>query len=133
MKNIINILFATLIVFSFTSCDDEYDVSEIPADNVATVIRATIDSRYVNWKNQRSFYDHENKVITIRMIEDSFEGSNDASALIVYVSPVMWATMSPYGGVEEDWSSGQKQYTITSGDGSVSNVYTIIIEEVASF
>jgi len=133
MKNIINSIFAILIVFSFTACDDEYELGDIAPNDDARVIKASIDVRYVDWKDQRSFYDHDNNTITVQMLTGSFKGSKSASAMIIYVTPVIFATMSPFGGVEEDWSSGQRQYTITSGDGSTTNVYTIKLEEVASF
>jgi hypothetical protein len=57
----------------------------------------------------------------------------DFTTLKVFVSPVMWSTMTPDGGQTEDWSSGSKSYTITSGDGLATNTYTIMIVEVAQF
>jgi len=122
-----------LFIFSFISCDDEYELSEIAPKNDARVIKANIAVHYVDWKYQRTYYDHENKVITIKMLEDSFQDGKEASAMIVFITPTLWATMTPYGGEEEDWSSGSRQYDIISGDETVTNTYTIKIEEVASF
>jgi len=121
------------VLFLCTACDDSYDLSDVAPDNDARVIKASIDVRYVDWKDQRTYYDHDTKVITVKMIADSFKSGKSADALIIYVSPTLWASMTPIGGEEEDWSSGQREYTITSGDKSVSNTYTIKLETVVSF
>ena len=132
MKNLIIISFLSIFVV-FSSCELGYDVGEVAPLDDARLIYVSIDNNYVGWEDQRSFYDHNAHVVTVKMILGSFKGGHDFPALKVYTSPVFQATISPLAGQEEDWSSKERTYTVTSGDGSVSNAYTVKIEEVEKF
>ena len=127
MKKIIFILFSVCIL-ALAGCNDEYETNGIAPKNDARVIRVSIDVRDVPYDSQRTFYNHDAKEIIVQVLPGM-----DFTTLKVFVSPVMWSTMTPDGGQTEDWSSGSKSYTITSGDGSATNTYTIMIVEVAQF
>ena len=115
-------------MLSLVGCEDEYETNGIAPKNDARVIRVSIDVRDVPYDSQRTFYNHEVKEVIVQVLPGM-----DWTTFKVFVSPVMWSTMTPDGGQTEDWSSGSKSYTITSGDGSTSNTYKITIVEVAQF
>jgi len=127
MKKIILAIFSVFIL-SFVACEDEYATDGIAPKDDARIIRVSIDVRDVPYEGQRTFYDHVAKVITVQVLP-----GYDWTTFKVFVSPVLYATMTPFAGITEDWSSGSKTYTITSGDGSVTNTYTVQIVEVAAF
>ena len=127
MNKIVLTLFS-LAVLSFFACEREYDAGTIASQSDARVIMVSIDVRDVPYESQRTFYNHDTKVITVQILPGM-----DWATFTVFVTPTLYSTMSPYGGVEEDWSSGSKTYTITSGDGSATNSYTVNIVEVAEF
>lgn len=131
MKNVI--IASVLSLFLFASCDTGYEVGDIAPQNDARFIYVSIDDNYVGWKSQRSFYDHSAKVVTVEYLENSIKSGKDLSAFIVYTAPVFGATFSPEGGKEEDWSLGERTYTITSKDGTTTNDYRIQLVEVAAF
>lgn len=133
MKNINTITSLLAMLFIISSCELGYDVGDVAPKDDARLIYVSIDDNYVSWQNQRSFYNHEDHVVTVKMIENSFKGEHDFTALLIYTAPVLWATVNPLTGQEEDWSSKQRSYTVTSGDGSISNEYTVVIEEVDKF
>ena len=126
-KKIILTLFS-LAVLSFFACEREYDAGTIASQSDARVIRVSIDVRDVPYDSQRDFYNHDTKVVTVQVLPGM-----DWTTFTVFVTPTLYSTMSPTAGVEEDWSSGSKSYTITSGDGTVTNTYTVNIVEVAEF
>jgi len=109
-------------------CDDQYDIDGIAAQNDARIIRVSIDVRDVPFDAQRTFYNHDIQEVIVHVLPGM-----DWTSFKVFVSPVLWATMTPDGGQTEDWSSGSKSYTVTSGDGSATNTYEVIIEEVTQF
>lgn len=127
MKKIIFAIFSVFIL-SFVACEDEYPTDGIAPKDDARIIRVSIDVRDVPYDGQRTFYDHAAKVITVQVLP-----GYDWTTFKVFVSPVLYATMTPFAGITEDWSSGSKIYTITSGDGSASNTYTVQIVEVTAF
>ncbi len=127
MKTIIFAIFSVFIL-SFVACDDEYSTDGIASKADARIIRVSIDVRDVPYDGQRTFYDHDAGVITVQILP-----GNDLTTFTVFVSPVLYATMTPFAGIEEDWSSGSKTYTVTSGDGSANNTYVVEIVEVAEF
>lgn len=127
MKKIIFILFS-LSILSFVGCNDEYETDGIAQKNDARVIRVSIDVRDVPYESQRTFYNHDAKEVIVQVLPGM-----DWTTFTVFVSPVLWSTMTPDAGKSEDWSSGSKSYTITSGDGSATNIYTVTIVEVAEF
>lgn len=127
MKKIMFAIFSVFIL-SFVACEDEYATDGIAPKDDARIIRVSIDVRDVPYEGQRTFYDHVAKVITVQVLP-----GYDWTTFKVFVSPVLYATMTPFAGITEDWSSGSKTYTITSGDGSVTNTYTVQIVEVAAF
>lgn len=127
MKKIVFVIFSVFFL-SLVACEDEYPTDGIASNDDARIIRVSIDVRDVPYEGQRTFYDHTAKVVTVQVLP-----SYDWTTFIVYVSPVLYATMTPFGGIEEDWSSGSKTYTVTSGDGSVTNTYVVEITEVAEF
>jgi hypothetical protein len=127
MNKIILALFS-LVVLSFFACENEYDAGDMASKSDARIILTLIDARDVPYEGQRTFYDHTAKVVTVQVLP-----GYDWTTFTVYVSPVLYATMTPFGGTEQDWSSGSKTYTITSGDGTVTNTYTVRILEVAEF
>ena len=127
MKKIIYLIFSVCMV-SLVGCNDEYETNGIAPKNDARVIRVSIDVRDVPYDSQRTFYNHDVKEVIVQVLPGM-----DFTTLKVFVSPVLWSTMTPDGGQTEDWSSGSKSYTITSGDGSATNTYKITIVEVAQF
>ncbi len=127
MKKIIIALFS-LVILSSIACDSDYQLDDIASRSDARVIIVSIDVRDVPYDSQRSFYNHDTKVITVQILPGM-----DWTTFTVFVTPTLYSTMSPFGGVEEDWSSGTKSYTITSGDGTATNTYTVNIVEVAEF
>lgn len=127
MKKIIFLIFSVCIL-SLVGCEDEYDTDGIAPKDDARVISVMIDVRDVEYDSQRTFYNHDLKEIIVQVLP-----GKDWTSFKVYVSPVMWSSMTPAGGQTEDWSSGSKTYTITSGDKSTSNTYTVKIVEVAEF
>ena len=127
MNKTIYILFSVLIL-AFTACEKDYPTDGIASKSDARIINVLIDVRDVPYEGQRTFYDHDAAVITIQVLP-----GYDWTTFTVYVSPVIYATMTPYGGSEEDWSSGSKSYTVTSGDESNSNTYVVEIVEVTEF
>ena len=127
MKKIIYLIFS-VIVMSNMGCDDQYDIDGIAAQNDARIIRVSIDVRDVPFDAQRTFYNHDIQEVIVHVLPGM-----DWTSFKVFVSPVLWATMTPDGGQTEDWSSGSKSYTVTSGDGSATNTYEVIIEEVTQF
>jgi hypothetical protein len=127
MNKIVFILFS-LAVLSFFACEREYDAGTIASQSDARVIRVSIDVRDVPYDSQRDFYNHDTKVVTVQILPGM-----DWTTFTVFVTPTLYSTMTPFAGVEEDWSSGSKTYTITSGDGTVTNNYTVNIVEVAEF
>ncbi|GGK34055.1 hypothetical protein GCM10007962_30600 [Yeosuana aromativorans] len=136
MSKKIIFLMISVMVLVFTSCDDEYNVSPPLDNNEAKVVNVFIDpghftpeNRNIAWKLQRDYYDHDAKTVTIKVIANTVA---DLSKTIVWISGSFQATFTPLGGEEEDWTV-PRQYTFTSGDGTVTNTYTITIVEVASF
>lgn len=127
MKKIIYLIFSVCILFNM-GCDDEYDTGALALQNDARVIRVSIDVRDVPFDSQRTFYNHDLNEVIVHVLPGM-----DWTSFTVFVSPVLFATMTPDGGQIEDWSTGRKSYTITSGDGAVSNTYEVIIEEVVQF
>ena len=127
MNKIIIALFS-LAVLSFFACEREYDAGTIASKSDARVIIVSIDVRDVPYESQRSFYDHSAKVNTIQILPGM-----DWTTFTVFVTPTLYSTMTPYAGFEDDWSSGSKSYTVTSGDGTATNTYTVQIVEVAEF
>ena len=111
-----------------TGCNDEYDVSAPLDDNEAKIVNVFIHNDDVDWTEQRSFYDHEAKVVTVRVVPGSITAGEYAN-LLVFINPSFQTTMTPIGGNREDWSSGSRSYTLTSGDGATTNVYTVRIVE----
>lgn len=124
-----NILFTMLCIFAFTACNKSYpgDDRIAPKDD-ARIINAQV--RDILVKNQRTYYNHEIKevMIHVKSLQDE-----TMDKLTVYVSPTMWTSMSPSAGVVEDWTTGEKSYTITSGDKTVTNVYTVKVKQVAEW
>jgi len=127
MKNIIYLIFSVFVMSSM-GCDDEYDIDGIAPQNDARIIRVSIDVRDVPFDAQRTFYNHDLQEVIVHILPGM-----DWTSFAVFVSPTLWSTMTPEGGQTEDWSSGSKSYTVTSGDGSVTNTYNVIIEEVTQF
>lgn len=127
MKKIIFAIFSVFLL-SFVACEDSYVTEDIASSSDARIIRVSIDVRDAGYDAQRTFYNHDLKEIIVQVLPDK-----DWTTFKVFVSPVLFATMSPYAGITEDWSSGSKTYTITSGDGSTTNTYTVRIVEVAEF
>ena len=127
MKTTIFAIFS-VIILSLVACEKEYPSDGMALENDARIIRVSIDVRDVPYEGQRTFYDHDASVITVQILP-----GYDWTTFTVYVSPVLYATMTPFGGIEEDWSSGSKTYTVTSGDGSANNTYVVEILEVAEF
>jgi hypothetical protein len=127
MNRTICALFS-VVILALTACDKEYPTDGIASKSDARIIGVFIDVRDVPYDGQRTFYDHDAAVITVQVLP-----GYDWTTFTVFVSPVLYATMTPYGGTVEDWSSGSKSYTITSGDGSVTNTYIVEIIEVAEF
>ena len=127
MKKILFTLFS-ICILTFIACDDEYATNGIAPKDDARLIRVSIDVRDVPYEGQRTFYNHDINEIIVQVLP-----GYDWTTFKVFVSPVMWSSMSPAGGQTEDWSSGSKTYTVTSGDGSVSNTYTVKIVEVTAF
>ena len=127
MNKIIIALFSLAVLSSF-ACEREYDEGTMASKSDARVIRVSIDARDVPYDSQRDFYNHDSKVITIQILPEM-----EWTTFTVYVTPTLYSTMTPYAGVEEDWSSGSKSYTVTSGDGTATNTYTVQIVEVAEF
>ncbi len=127
MKKIIFILFSVCIL-SLAGCNDEYETNGIAPKDDARVVRVSIDVRDVPYDSQRTFYNHDAKEVIVQVLPGM-----DWTTFTVFVSPVLWSTMTPDGGKSEDWTSGSKTYTITSGDGSATNTYTVSIVEVAEF
>ncbi len=118
----------SVCILSLAGCNDEYETNGIAPKDDARVIRVSIDVRDVPYDSQRTFYNHDAKEVIVQVLPGM-----DWTSLTVFVSPVLWASMTPDGGKSEDWSSGSKSYTITSGDGSTTNTYQITIVEVAQF
>jgi hypothetical protein len=127
MKTFI-IAIVSVFALSLASCDRDYVESDVAPKNDTRIIRVSIDVRDVKYEEQRTFYNHELKEVVVQVLPGM-----DWTTFKVYISPVLWATMTPYAGVTEDWSSGSKTYTITSGDGTVTNTYTVRIVEVDAF
>ncbi len=127
MKKIMFAIFS-VVILSFIACEKEYPSDGIAPKDDARIIRVSIDVRDVPYDGQRTFYDHAAKVVTVQVLP-----GYDWTTFKVFVSPVLYATMTPSGGITEDWSSGSKTYTITSGDGSATNTYTVQIVEVTAF
>ena len=69
----------------------------------------------------------------ILLIIRGLQRGMDWTSFKVFVSPVLYSSMTPAGGQTEDWSSGSKSYTVTSGDGTVTNTYEVRIVEVTQF
>lgn len=118
----------SLSILSFVGCNDEYETDGIAPKNDARVVRVSIDVRDVPYDSQRSFYNHDANEVIVQVLPGM-----DWTTFTVFVSPVLWSTMTPDAGKSEDWTSGSKSYTITSGDGSATNTYTVTIVEVAEF
>jgi|APSaa5957512622_1039677.scaffolds.fasta_scaffold15627_3 hypothetical protein len=127
MRKIIIAIFSVFIL-SFVACDKDYVTEEIASNSDARIIRVSIDVRDVEYDAQRTFYNHDAKEVIVQVLP-----GKDWTTFKVFVSPVLFATMSPFAGITEDWSSGSKTYTIKSGDGSTSNTYTVKIVEVTAF
>ena len=127
MKTFIIALFS-VFALSLVSCDKDYIDSDVAPKNDARIIRVSIDVRDVPYEGQRTFYNHEVNEVIVQVLP-----GYDWTTFKVFVSPVLWASMTPYAGVTEDWSSGSKSYTVTSGDESVTNTYTVKIVEVEAF
>jgi hypothetical protein len=125
-KIILTIISVFLLTIS--GCNDEYDVTGPLDDNLAIIVNVFIHNNNVDWKEQRSFYDHDAKVVTVRIVPGSLTEAEYAN-LLVFVNPSFQTTMTPIGGNREDWSSGSRTYTLTSGDGATTNVYTVQIVE----
>ena len=118
----------SVFILGLSACEKEYPTDGIASKSDARIISVLIDARDVPYEGQRTFYDHDAHIITVQVLP-----GYDWTTFTVYVSPVLYATMTPYGGFEQDWSSGSKTYTVTSGDGSTSNTYTVEIVEVQEF
>ncbi|TKG90758.1 hypothetical protein EYV94_23120 [Puteibacter caeruleilacunae] len=127
MKKILIAIFS-ICILSFVGCDDEYDSDGIAPKDDARIVRVSIDVRDVPYEGQRTFYNHELKEVVVQVLT-----GYDWTSFKVYVTPTMWSSMTPDGGQTEDWTSGSKSYTITSGDEKVSNTYTVKIIEVVEF
>ena len=127
MNKIILALFS-LVILSSVACDSDYQLDDIASKSDARIIIVSIDVRDVPYDSQRTFYDHSAKVHTVQILPGM-----DWTTFTVFVTPTLYSTMTPYAGFEEDWSSGSKSYTVTSGDGTATNTYTVNIVEVASF
>lgn len=127
MKKIVYLIISVCVLFNM-SCDDEYDTGALATQIDARVIRVSIDVRDVPFDAQRTFYNHDLNEVIVHVLPGM-----DWTSFRVFVSPVLFATMTPDGGQTEDWSTGRKSYTITSGNGSVTNTYEVIVEEVAQF
>ena len=127
MKKIIFALF-TLIAVTLVGCHEEYDIPELPSESDARIVRVSIKVTDVPYQGQRTFYNHELKEVIVQVLPEY-----DWSTFTVYVTPTLYSSMTPYSGTQQDWSSGSKTYTITSGDESVSNTYTVRIVEVEEF
>lgn len=126
MKKYIILLMFSVITLAFTSCDDDYTVSDALDNNEAIVVNVFIDPGEVSWDQQRDFYDHENLIVTIHVVPGSI---GNYESMRVWISGSFQATMSPLGGEFEDWTGGERSYTFTSGDKSVTNTYRIVIVE----
>ena len=127
MNKIILALFS-IVILSSVACDSDYQLDDIASQSDARVLMASIDVRDVPYDSQRTFYDHSATSIRIDILPGM-----DWTTFTVFVTPTLYSSMTPYGGFEQDWSSGSKSYTVTSGDGSTSNTYTITINEVTAF
>ena len=127
MNKIIIALFS-LALLTFIACDKSYIDDDIASKSDARIIMVLIDARDVPYEGQRSFYDHAAKVVTVQILP-----GYDLTTFTLYITPTLYTTMTPFGGTEQDWSSGSKTYTLTSGDGTVTNTYTVNIVEVAEF
>ena len=127
MNKIILALFS-LVILASVACDSDYQLDDIASKSDARIIIVSIDVRDVPYDSQRTFYDHSAKVHTVQILPGM-----DWATFTVFVTPTLYSTMTPYAGFEEDWSSGSKSYTVTSGDGTATNTYTVNIVEVASF
>ena len=73
-------------------CDDEYDIDGIASQNDARIIRVSIDVRDVPFDAQRTFYNHDLNEVIVHVLPGM-----DWTSFTVFVSPVLFATMTPEG------------------------------------